>query len=71
MASKRRLRRQSCDGKMKYESLERATKAIRKQKTHSTLRAYKCHWCNQYHIGHLPGYVIKEMIEKRGEFPNG
>lgn len=55
MASKRRIRRNACDGKQKYKSAKDAlTIALivkRKTKTTTFVNAYKCKFCNSYHWG--------------------
>lgn len=52
MASKRRIRRNMCDGKVKHRSEAGAKIAIRKTGSRHPMRAYKCRFCNCWHIGH-------------------
>ncbi|MFP2504460.1 hypothetical protein [Buttiauxella gaviniae] len=59
MASKRRLRRKQCDGKMQHPSLEGAFIAIkmlhRRYGHQGQMRAYLCQFCHKFHKGHAPG----------------
>ncbi len=53
MASKRRLRRNACDGKKRHQSKAEALKVrwvVRNR--HGKLMAYQCRWCNGWHLGH-------------------
>ncbi len=57
MASKRRIRRKSCEGKIQYDTKELAAKALYKmiksnKVTLGNLNVYHCKFCNQYHWGH-------------------
>ena len=56
MASKRRLRRRACEGKIRYASLVQARTAIYHQadKWRGRMSAYKCPHCGHIHIGHTP-----------------
>jgi hypothetical protein len=53
MSSKRRLRRK-CEKKIKHSTLEHANIAIKKAEHTASLRAYKCPFCNKWHIGRIP-----------------
>lgn len=59
MASKRRLRRRQCEGKVKHATAENAAIAIRKvhrAKGHQgQMHAYRCPFCGQFHVGHVQG----------------
>lgn len=59
MASKRRLRRKQCEGKIRYASTESAVNGIRllhrKYGHRGQLKAYRCPFCRYWHIGHAPG----------------
>lgn len=52
MASKRRLRRNACSGKLRFNSVtelyEHSGKIIRKNR----LEAYHCKYCGGWHCGH-------------------
>jgi hypothetical protein len=53
MASKRRLRRNACDGKKRHPDKPTALKvhwAVKRK--HGKMRAYQCRWCNGWHLGH-------------------
>ena len=54
MASKRRLKRKACTGKVAYATQSAAVAASRAlfKKTHGYVQAYRCHWCSKYHVGH-------------------
>ena len=59
MASKRRLRKKSCGGKVGYESAHAGYLAMialyRKDAKHlgfEKMNVYKCRFCKKYHIGH-------------------
>jgi hypothetical protein len=58
MASKRRIRRNSCKGKIGYlleENAAAARKAILIRKRYSLtgyFHEYKCRFCNCWHLGH-------------------
>lgn len=58
MASKRRIRRNSCTGKRRYESAAQARAAIsgllRRKGYQDYLQAYPCRFCGGYHFGHPP-----------------
>ncbi len=53
MASKRRLRRNACDGKKRHSNKDEALTAYRNvRRRHGRMRAYQCKWCNGWHLGH-------------------
>ena len=66
MASKRRLRRKACEGKVRHETLEQARLAARSTKTRDgkPLNSYKCGYGNHYHNGH---YKHQNKYFSRGE----
>lgn len=53
-ASKRHVRRKSCEGKVRYvnhaDADQNAMSARRR--TRQNIQAYKCRFCSGYHIGH-------------------
>jgi hypothetical protein len=57
MASKRHLRRKTCESKTKYDDKESARQGARwswkKFKTY--LVPYRCDFCGGYHLGHKRG----------------
>ena len=59
MASKRRLRRKSCEGKQRYPDIPAAMAGIRHvQRTYGysgPMDAYHCKLCGKIHIGHKKG----------------
>lgn len=59
MASKRRQRRKSCDGKVRYAT-ENAAKSAAYQLAQlhgERMNAYKCQFCGGWHAGHTPAKV--------------
>lgn len=56
MASKRRLRRKQCEGKIKHETAQKAqvaiTSLIRNRGHQGQLHVYQCSFCGKYHTGH-------------------
>lgn len=53
MASKRRIRRKACEGKIRFLTIQEANiQAYKHQRWGHRMRAYKCLFCNGYHIGH-------------------
>ena len=62
--TKRKLRRKSCTGKIKYineEDAERSAKAVHR-KTGHWIEAYHCVFCGAWHIGHPPRNVRQSII---------
>lgn len=55
MASKRRLRRKSCTGKVRYLSQDLALAAL------SAMTPYRCQFCNGFHFGHPPKHVRQAL----------
>jgi hypothetical protein len=66
MSSKRRIRKNSCTGKVVYETKEAAITAnicYYKKKLHDyCLHEYKCKFCKKWHLGH--NYNLRERIKK-------
>ena len=55
MASKRNIRRKSCEGKIRYISVEAALHQIlflHKKSYTGRLNAYHCKFCSGVHVGH-------------------
>lgn len=65
MSSKRRIRRNECKGKQRFDSQKAAQGAIgrlrRNTGTTAWLTAYRCRWCPFYHFGHAPRAVRQAM----------
>lgn len=57
MSSKRRLRRRSCEGKVRHESAAGANIARAKlaRRDDDRMNAYHCRFCGGWHVGHAPG----------------
>ena len=59
MASKRRIRRKSCEGKRRFTNSTEALNAVHSvirngRKRGGWLNVYKCQFCKGYHFGHAP-----------------
>lgn len=57
MASKRRKRRKSCLNKVRHDTMPIARTVAhicRNKYSDRKIRAYKCKFCNGFHIGHPP-----------------
>lgn len=67
MASKRRLRRKSCEGKVQYRSDEAAAAAAKSRSwaTNSRIGKYKCEFGQHWHIGHTPKSVQRHTAARR------
>jgi hypothetical protein len=63
MASKRKERRDSCQGKRRYETRQEALDATRHIRCSAArpMRVYPCRWCRGYHVGHMPTKYIRAM----------
>jgi hypothetical protein len=61
MASKRRIRRKACEGKVRHATQAAAMTALKKlQRTkgrQGLLVAYRCKFCRGFHFGHAPQRV--------------
>jgi len=61
MVSKRRVRWNACGRKVAYATHEDANRALfamrRKYPGNEWLSVYRCKWCHQFHLGHLPAFV--------------
>lgn len=59
MSSKRRLRRNACSGKRRYDSTEVAQESLNHLKrigrADGLMQVYRCGFCSGVHIGHRPG----------------
>jgi hypothetical protein len=55
MASKRKLRRRACEGKVRFESrdaAERKRRFVYRDYNEKALNVYKCRFCGGWHLGH-------------------
>ena len=68
MAPKRRMRRKSCQSKLRFASEQEAKDSmfglLRKKKVDGHVNVYKCNFCGGFHYGHTPK-IVKKFIEKR------
>lgn len=68
MSSLRHKRREACEGKHPYKTLEEALGAARahhRKHDGEWLSSYRCHFCHQFHIGHFPHKVRQAIAAKR------
>jgi len=67
MASKRHLRRKSCEGKVRHESQEDARVAIKRDfwNAHERVGAYKCKFCGGWHVGHTPHKIRRAILQSQ------
>lgn len=66
MASKRRLRRKACTGKVRFASQDDALAAIKAMiRKHGrgigVMTPYRCPFCNGFHFGHPPRRVRQAL----------
>lgn len=68
MASKRHLRRKSCEGKIQFPDKETAMKACfsYKRKFGQFMTAYPCKFGNHWHMGHPTKQVRTALSHKYG-----
>lgn len=69
MASKRRLRRRQCEGKVRHKTKADAWAAIRtmhrKHGYCGNLQPYPCKFCGGWHVGHRKGgQGIYKVLDK-------
>ena len=66
-ASKRGVRRRSCERKRKYEEEgeARAHAQILRLKGQGELHHYRCSQCGFWHVGHVPGAIKTNISAKR------
>ena len=67
MASKRRVRRKSCEGKKKFDSMMAARAALftlNRGKLYHRLHCYQCQFCKQWHLGHLK-HKVERIVRNR------
>lgn len=57
MASKRRIRRNACEGKQRHPDKDSAIghATAHKHRFKEYLRAYHCRFCKGWHVGHIGG----------------
>jgi hypothetical protein len=67
MSSKRAKRRKQCERKYPYPSEVAAKRdAFRlRQSTHEWIDAYRCEFCSQWHVGHVPKRVRQAIAARR------
>lgn len=68
MASKRRIRRKSCVGKIQYPNSAEAQAAAVKRSgiSHSRILPYKCEFGGHWHIGHTPAKIRRAVRARMG-----
>lgn len=67
MASKRRIRRKQCTGKVRHQERTSAVEQLIKvnKKAMVKLACYYCKFCKGYHIGHTPNKIRRLMDNKK------
>lgn len=69
MSSKRRLRRNACDGKRRYETQDGAIagmiRLVRAKKPPGKMAVYKCQFCHGFHFGHPNKRQIQSLRATR------
>jgi hypothetical protein len=66
MASKRRIRRKSCTGKIRHASKEEARIAAQKLRAKGEIvGVYLCRFCNGWHVGHTPRKIRRIMRARK------
>jgi hypothetical protein len=66
MSSKRGERRRACGEKRRYASEEAARVAMRAvRESGDWMGVYKCRFCQQWHVGHMPAKVRQALRDKR------
>jgi len=68
MASKRAIRRRSCERKRRYptEAEARRGAAAINRRQPDKVHAYPCRFCASFHVGHPPVGVRQAIAERRG-----
>lgn len=65
MASKRRDRRRSCEGKTRYvDETAAGAAAYAARKAGQHLGYYRCQHCPGWHLGHRPKWIRKSIASK-------
>lgn len=56
MASKRRVRRNACTGKVRHRQASHAAYHVKllRDKGEQSIGYYRCRFCNGWHVGHRP-----------------
>jgi len=67
MASKRARRRHACEGKRPYPSQAEAVRSAHSLRSEGVegIGTYRCPWCRQWHVGHMPRRVLQAMAARR------
>lgn len=66
MASKRHQRRKVCGNKVQHKTRDEAwfhMKRLQVNKGCKNLGIYKCKFCKQWHVGHVPSGVVYQIKE--------
>ena len=74
MTSKRRIRRASCTGKVRFDSAHDAQQAAYAacRRSGQWIVAYGCKFCGGHHIGHPPARVHQAIkARQRAAIPGG
>ena len=62
----RKRRRKECDGKVKHATREKAVSHLifLKKEGRARMHVYKCSFCKQWHVGHIPHHILRILREK-------
>jgi len=68
MSSKRHIRRKSCEGKRQFSDHASAFAAASSywHTFNQPMNAYRCRFCNHFHIGH-PSREVRQAMRARRE----
>lgn len=67
MASKRRIRRKECEGKERFSTQVDADtqSSFVYRVSGKRLHSYRCHFCQEFHLGHMPAMVQSAINFRR------
>lgn len=67
MSSKRHIRRQSCEGKVRYPDMETASRYAKEacKRAHNWIVPYHCQFCGSFHIGHATASAKRSIKARR------
>lgn len=68
LASKRRVRRKACEGKVGHETQDYALIALQRSYDNGIpMNVYKCQFCPKWHVGHLSNRLKRARAWARGQ----
>lgn len=59
-------RERACEGKVRYSTKKRAAAAAKRvsKMGEEGMNYYKCSYCKEYHIGHMPARLKEQKLQK-------